>query len=131
MWCYMQQQNFRVDAYRQPGSLSSLGSECIMQAHLRPFMHSVPFYQHFPQELIWAWEWAHAHPGLAESIAAAGKMWAEKFIARKALKSVSQSVSHFSNRRQRHGVAGAYCYTKCYWWIQLPPHPPSGRRTLS
>ena len=95
------------------------GYQCLPQAHLRPFVHYVPFYQHFPQELIWAWEWVNAHPGLAQSIAAAGKAWADNFLAKKALKCRWRLLLREYNRLLRFDPV-AYALAQS----PPPPRPP-------
>jgi hypothetical protein len=61
------------------------GFECMVRAHLKPYVHYVPFWRHFPQELRNAAAWARAHPVESERIAAAGKAWADKYLTHEAL----------------------------------------------
>ena len=61
------------------------GYMCLPQAHLKPFVHYIPFYSHFPQELEWVWRWIQLNPEKSKDIAANGHQWALKYLTRDAL----------------------------------------------
>ncbi len=61
------------------------GYNTLLSDTLRPFVHYVPFYSHWPEELVDVYQWAKAHPAQAKAIAAAGQAWAQRFLSDAAL----------------------------------------------
>ena len=52
---------------------------------LVPYEHYVPYWRHRPQELLDALAWAAAHEAEAASIAAAGRLFAKRYLHKRAL----------------------------------------------
>ena len=63
----------------------SSGYRSFFHRLLTPYEHDVPYWRHRPQELLDALAWAAAHDAEAASIAAAGRLFAKRYLHKRAL----------------------------------------------